>query len=224
MRLSDNAAHGLDELGPHAQVFHLGDPRTVVEDAHHQFFAGLRSRSRDAEVERPALELRTERAVLGLSLLGDVHRRQDFEHVDNGVAGGPVERLGGVQNSVDAVAHRKLLGRRLEVNVGGAPQNRVIDQFLAGHVRARLLSLAYPRRVFLAGDRALAHERDRRAGAIDRPHVAVEDRPHPQFVEHVVGNFAEVIRREHLLVVGHGLVAGVDVGEERHEIGQQQQA
>ena len=145
VRLGDQAADLLDQLGPHPQVFELGDRRAVVEDSHDQLLAGLRARGRHAEVQVAALELGAERAVLRLPLLGDVHRREDLEDVDHGVAGGPVERLGGVEDAVDPVADRELLGGRLEVDVGRPAEHGVVDQLLGGHERPRFLGLADPR-------------------------------------------------------------------------------
>ena len=139
-----SAADLLDQLGPHAQVLELGDARAVVEDSHDQLLARLRARGGDAELELAALELGAERAVLRLALLGDVHRREHLEDVDHGVAGGPVERLGGVEDAVDPVADRELLGGRLEVDVGRAAEHGVVDQLLGRHVRPRLLGLAAP--------------------------------------------------------------------------------
>ena len=68
-----------------------------------------------------------------------------------------------------------------------------------------------------------ADEDDRRSRPVDRADVLVEQRLHSQLVQDVVGNFAEVVGRQHFLVVGHRLIAGVDVGEQRHEIRQQQE-
>ena len=121
----------------------------VVEDSHDQLLAGLRARGGDAEVELAGLELGAERAVLGLALLGDVHRREHLEDVDHRIAGGPVERLGGVQDAVDPVPHRELFGGRLEVDVGRAAEHRVVDQLLGGHERPRFLGLMHPARVLL---------------------------------------------------------------------------
>ena len=135
----------------------------------------------DAEVEaRGPASLAPKRAVLRLALLGDVHRREHLEDVDHGVAGGPVERLGGVEDAVDPVADRKLLGGRLQVDVGGAPEHGVVDQLLGGHVRPRFLGLRDPRRIFLGRPLALADEVDRRAGPVHRADVLVEQRLHSQ--------------------------------------------
>ena len=69
----------------------------------------------------------------------------------------------------------------------------------------------------------LADEHDRRPCPVDRADVVVEERLHSQLVQDVVGNFAEMVRCQHLLVVGHRLVAGINVREERNEIRQQQE-
>ena len=187
----------------------------VVEDSHDQLLARLRARGGHAEIEVAALKLGAERAVLRLALLGDVHRREDLEDVDHGVAGRPVERLGGVQDAVDPIAHRELLGGRLEVDVGRPAQHGVVDQLLGGHVRPRFLGLPHPRRIFLGRALGLADERDRRTGPIDRADVAVEQRLHPQLEQDVVGHLAEMVGSQHFLVVGHRLVAGVDVSQQR---------
>ena len=81
----------------------------------------------------------------------------------------------------------------------------------------------HPRRIFLGRALALADERDRRAGPIDRADVAVEERLHPQLEQQVVGHLAEVVGRQHLLVVGDRLVADVDVGQHRDEVRQEQE-
>ena len=53
--------------------------------------------------------------------------------------------------------------------------------------------------------------------------VPVEHRPHAQLQQEVVGHLAQVIRREHLLVVGHRLVADIRIDQDRHEVRQQEQ-
>src|SRR4029079_3527258 len=88
----------------------------------------LRAAGGDAEVDLAAFELGAEGAVLRLALLGDVMRVEDLEDVDHRVAGGPVERLGGVEDAVDPVADRELLLRRLQVDVGRAPGPRGVEQ------------------------------------------------------------------------------------------------
>ncbi len=70
---------------------------------------------------------------------------------------------------------------------------------------------------------ALADERDRRAGPVDRADVAVKQRLHAQLEQQVVGHLAEVVGRQHLLVVGHRLVADIDVGQDRDEVRQEQE-
>ena len=69
----------------------------------------------------------------------------------------------------------------------------------------------------------LADERDRRTGPIDRADVAVEQRLHPQLEQEVVGHLAEMVGSQHLLVVGHRLVADVDVSQQGNEIRQEQE-
>ena len=109
------------------------------------------------------------------------------------------------------------------MDVGRPPHDGVVDQLLGPHERPRLFGLAHPRRIFLGRSLALADERDRRAGPIDRADVAVEERLHAQLVQEVVGHLAEMVRRQHLLVVGHRLVAGIDICQQRDEIRQQQE-
>ena len=46
----------------------------------------------------------------------------------------------------------------------------------------------------------------------------------PSFIKQAVGHLAEVIGRQHLLVVGDGLVPDVDVGEQGDEVRQEQQS
>ncbi len=104
---------------------------------------------------------------------------EHLEDVDDRVAGGPVEWLGGVQDAVDPVADRELLGGRLEVDVGRAAEDGVVDQLLGRHERPRLLGLSDPVGVFLGRALALADEDDRRPGPVDGGLTPVEDRPHP---------------------------------------------
>ena len=174
--------------------------------------------------ELAALELGAERAVLRLALLGDVHRREDLEDVDHRVAGGPVERLGGVEDAVDPVPDRELLGGRLEVDVGGAAEHRVVDQFLGRHVRPRFLCLADPRSGppwpspgvlptnWIGGPaRSVGPTSLLNSGRI------------PSFMQHAVGHLADVVGGQHLLVIGDGLVPDVDVGQQGDEISQEQE-
>ena len=225
VRLGDQAADLLDQLGPHPQLLELGDRRAVVEDTHDQLLAGLRARGGHAEVQVAALELGAEGAVLRLALLGDVHRREDLEDVDHGVAGGPVERLGGVEDAVDPVPHRELLGGRLEVDVGRPAEHGVVDQLLGGHERSRFLGLADPR----SGPPWPALASCRRTGSAGRPGrpcptSLLNSGLHPQLHHQAVGHLAEVVGRQDLLVVGDGLVRDVDVGEQGDEVRQEQQA
>ena len=54
-------------------------------------------------------------------------------------------------------------------------------------------------------------------------HVFVEHGPDAQLEQEAVGDFAQVIGREHLLVVGNRLIANIRIGQNRHEVRQQEQ-
>ena len=163
-------------------------------------------------------------SVLRLPLLRDVHRRQDLEDVQNGVAGGPVEGLGGVEDAVDPVADRELFGARLEVDVGRPAEDRVVDQLLGRAVGLRLFRPLDPLGVGLLRPLGLADEDDRRAGLAPLVVAFVEDPAHPHPVHEVIGDLAEVVGREDLGLVGDRLVPDVDVVEQGDEVREQEQA
>ena len=170
-----------------------------------------------------ALKLGAEGAVLRLPLLRDVERREDLEDVDHGVAGRPVERLGGVEDAVDPVADRELLAGRLEVDVGRPPQHRVVDQFLGRHVRPRLLGLRTRVGSSLAVPGVLPMNVIGGPARSTGPTSRLKRGFMPSFIISLVDDFAQVVGRQHLGVVGHGLVPHVDVREQRHEVRQQEQ-
>ena len=223
MGLGDDAPDLGDHLGAEADLVELSDGGGVVEDSHDHLLARLRARGGDAEVDVAGFELGAEGAVLGLALLGDVHRREDLEDVQDRVAGGPVERLGGVEDAVDPVADRELFGGRFEVDVGRPPEHGVVNELLGGHVRLRLLGPLDALGVGLGRALALADEHDRRPRAVGALVPLVEDAVHPHLVHQAVGDLAEVVRREDLVVVGDRLVPDVDISEQRDEVRQEEQ-
>ena len=158
-------------------------------------------------------ELGAERAVLRLPFLRDVHRRQDLEHVQDGVAGGAVERLGGVEDAVDPVANRELLGASVR---GGC-------RSLAGARRrtpvpSRRCRTSTPRPWTRSGSAFwapwLLPTKMIGGPVLSTPSSPLLKTPRiPILVHQAVGDLAEVIGREHLVLVGHGLIADVDISE-----------
>ena len=88
----------------------------------------------------PRLDLGGKTAVLCLTPLGDVEVAEDLEDVDDGVPHDARQRLGVHHHAVNAEADAHLVGRRLEVNVGGPLLERVPDKFQGRLVALRFLN------------------------------------------------------------------------------------
>ena len=100
----------------------------LVEDADHGVLAVDGGHDAHAEVDGPAPHLELEATVLGLALLGDVQLGHDLDAADDGGGEAPVDGLGGgIQAAVDAVLDLETGGHGLQVDVGGAPLERVED-------------------------------------------------------------------------------------------------
>ena len=102
--------------------------RFLVEHAQHGVFAVDGGHDGDAEIDQPALVAHAETAVLRHALFGDI---QLAHHLDARNDGGlPVlgdGRHGVVQHAVDAVLDGHFLVARFDVNIAGAPLQRVED-------------------------------------------------------------------------------------------------
>ena len=102
--------------------------RFFVEHAEHGVFAVDRGHDGDAEIDQAALVAHAEAAVLRDAALGDIQLAHDLDARDDG--GVPVlgdGRHGVVQHAVDAVLDGHCLVARFDVNIAGAPLERVED-------------------------------------------------------------------------------------------------
>src|SRR5690606_37474218 len=102
VRLVDESAHPIVKPLGHTELREIGNDAPLVKDAETHLLAEASALSRDAEIDLAAARDRTEAAVLRLSPLGDVHRREDLEHVNDRLPGVAVERLAGVHHPVNA--------------------------------------------------------------------------------------------------------------------------
>jgi len=106
-------------------------------------FAGFRAWRRTS---RPGASASSEISIAARTL-------KTFRTASAGRPVEPARRRGGC---VDPVADRELLGGRLEVDVGRPTEHGVVDEFLGGHVRLRLLGLRHAIRVGLGRPLGLA--------------------------------------------------------------------
>ena len=109
-----------ERLARHAEVGEAEQRAPLVEDPEHALLAVDGGGGGDAHVERHAVDLDLELAVLGPAALDDVHLGHDLDaaHERGAHDRRQVEHL--VQRAVDAVADAHAVGHRLDVDVGRA--------------------------------------------------------------------------------------------------------
>jgi hypothetical protein len=122
---AEGRAHELAErlvgvLG-HAEVAELVQRPALVEDAEHDLLAPDDAGRRDADVDRAAVDVHGDLAVLRPPPLHDVHARHDLEAADQCRAHGVGQGEHVVQGAVDAEADAQPAVLRLDVDVGRPP-------------------------------------------------------------------------------------------------------
>ncbi len=140
-----------ERLAWHAEVGEAEQRAPLVEDPEHALLAVDGGGRGDAHVERYAVDLDLELAVLGPAALDDVHLGHDLDatHERGAHDRRQVEDL--VQCAVDAVADAHAVGHRLDVDVGGALAHRLGQQQVHDLDDGRLLVEARGGAVGLAG-------------------------------------------------------------------------
>ena len=131
-----------------------------VEDAQHDVLAVDGRLRGDAEIDRPAVEIERDAAVLRRARLGDVHAAH---HLQAHRHAGPVVLVQAAdlpQHAVDAVADAQERVLRLEVDVRGAALHRVGEQ----RVRPGARPAGCTRRRRLAGSGSRSRRSRSRAG------------------------------------------------------------
>ena len=99
-----------------------------VQDTQDDLLAPHRRQRRNAQVDAATAQLDGDPAVLRHPALGDVDVRHDLEATDQSRLHGAGDGVDLVQNAVDSVAHPQVSSRGLDVQVGGAVVDRLLDQ------------------------------------------------------------------------------------------------
>ena len=142
MRLTDDRLHLLDQLLPHPEVDQRFGGGSLVENSDDHLFPTLKSLGGNAEVDLSTFHFRTEAPVLGLSPLGDVHRRENFEDVDQRITGTAIERFGRIHHTVDAKPYGRFAFFGLQMDIGRSSQNRIVNQLASRDVTTGALDLS----------------------------------------------------------------------------------
>ena len=99
-----------------------------IQHAQHGIFAVDGGHDGDAEIDQPILIAHAEAAVLGHAALGDIELAHDLDTRNDGRVPVFRKRLHRIlQHAVDAVLDGHFLVARFDVNVAGAPLERVED-------------------------------------------------------------------------------------------------
>src|SRR5262249_38177915 len=160
VRLLDDLVTVIAHLVALAKLGEAGNLLGLVQKTHGHLLAHDAAGGSHAKINGPLLHLCREAAVLRLALLGDVHGGQHLEDVDDRIAHVPAERIGRLKDAIDSEPGRDLFLRRLEVDVGGAGPDSVVDKFARRLVSLRTLGAGHARRVLVYLVEALADEMD----------------------------------------------------------------
>ena len=127
VRLAKAGLEPLARLAEQAEGVEAEHRLALVEDSHHDALAVHRGQGHDADVDRVALDLQADPAVLGDALLGDVEVAHDL-HARDHAGDHPARDRGGLaEHAVDAEAHAHVAAVGLEVQVGCAGLHRLGD-------------------------------------------------------------------------------------------------
>ena len=98
----------------------------------------------------PPVHPRRQAAVLRLALLGNVQIGQHLEDVDDRLAHGAAERIGRMENAVDAETYRQLLSGRFQMDVRRPALQGLVHHFLGCLVTSRGSDPGHAAGVFFA--------------------------------------------------------------------------
>ena len=160
----------------------------AIEQPHHDRLAVHGGNGRDADVHAPALQRDADAPVLRQAPLGDVHLRHDLDARRDGRLQPARGRLLIEEHAVDAVPDAQRVLERLDVDVGGARADRVLDEQvdeahdgrLEGHVAqvVHVLVAVGAAVVLHAFDDALDLRRRALVGALERVRDRLERTHH----------------------------------------------
>ena len=127
VRLAEGLGEPLERLREHAQLLELDHHLALVQDAHDDLLAVGGGKRGDAQVDRLGLDLERDAAVLRDPALGDVEVGEDLDARGDGRDGADRDGRGLLEHAVDAVADPHLVLLGLEVDVGGAALDGLLD-------------------------------------------------------------------------------------------------
>ena len=127
VRLLDVDRELLVDVFGEAHVLEVERRGALVENTHDHRLAVRGGQARDAEVDGAAGDGDRDAAVLRDAALGDVEVRHDLDARDDGGGHGDVRGLHLVERAVHAVADLEVLLERLDVDVGRAVHDALVE-------------------------------------------------------------------------------------------------
>ena len=125
----------------HAELREAPEHRLRVEDAEDELLAERGVNGRHAQLDLAVAARGLDAAVLGAPLLGDVEAGERLDARHDRAVDRLRERVHRVEDAVDAHAHGRLVASRLDVDVGRALVERIVEDVLDGRDDVRVARL-----------------------------------------------------------------------------------